>query len=43
MPTSAAVVGGRLDGVPEFLVFTGGQHEAGHLQDFVGGEALGNG
>jgi aminoglycoside phosphotransferase (APT) family kinase protein len=31
------------DGMPDFLVFRGGQHEASQLQDFVRGEVVGDG
>jgi hypothetical protein len=35
--------GGRLDGVPELLVLAGGQHQAGKLEDFAGGEVFRDG
>jgi len=38
-----AAASGRLDGVAEFLVFAGGEHEARQLQDFVGREAFRDG
>jgi hypothetical protein len=33
---------GVFDGVPDLLVFAGGQHEARQLQNFVGWEVLGD-
>jgi hypothetical protein len=33
----------RSDGVLDLLIFRGGQHEAGQLQDFVRGEVVGDG
>jgi len=33
----------RSDGVPDLLIFRGGQHEAGQLQDFVRREVVGDG
>src|SRR6266568_6653977 len=43
IPRAGAVVGGPLDGVPQLLVFAGGQHEAGQLQDLAGGEVFWDG